>query len=146
VLTQLGFKAHLKILNADNYFWVIGNTSTPDLDTGWSDWFADYAHPLDWFQPLLAGSSILRYNNGNFGQIGVPSLNAEIAQLAEEPLGPAQEGQYAALDRSFMEQAPWVPYGTRVLSTFVSKRIDSSKVLWSPLYGADLTSFRFKRR
>jgi peptide/nickel transport system substrate-binding protein len=144
VLQQLGFKAHLKTLNADNYFWVIGKTSTPDLDTGWSDWFADYAHPLDWFQPLLAGSSILRTNNGNFAQIDDPSLNAEIAKLTHEPLGVAQEGQYAALDRSFMEQAPLVPYGTRVLSTFVSKRIDSSKVVWNPLYGADLTSFRFK--
>jgi peptide/nickel transport system substrate-binding protein len=144
VLKQLGFKTHLKTLNADNYFTVIGNRSTPDLDTGWSDWFADYAHPNDWFQPLLAGPSILATNNGNFAQIDVPPLTAQTAQLRTEPLGPAQEEQYAALDRSYMEQAPWVPYGTRLLSTFVSKRIDLSKIIYNPTFGPDLTSFQLK--
>jgi hypothetical protein len=43
-----------------------------------------------------------------------------------------------------MEQAPWAPYGTRTLSTFVSKRVDLGKVVWNPLFGADLASFQFK--
>ena len=34
VLKKLGFNAKLKIINADNYFTVIGNLSTPNLDTG----------------------------------------------------------------------------------------------------------------
>ena len=59
VLQKLGFNAKLKEINADNYFTVIGNQSTPDLDTGWFDWFEDYPHPNDFFQPLLAGESIL---------------------------------------------------------------------------------------
>jgi len=144
VLRQLGFKTHLKVVNADNYFTVIGNTSTPNLDTGWSNWFVDYAHPNDWFQPMLAGSSILHTYNGNFAQIDIPSLNSKIAELSQTPLGPAQEAEYAALDRSYMKLAPWVPYGTRTLSTFVSKRVDLSKVVWNPLFGADLTSFQPK--
>jgi len=144
VLRQLGFKVRLKVVNGFNYFTVIGNTSTPNLDTGWSDWFEDYPHPNDWFQPLLAGENILRRNNGNFAQIDVPRLNTKIAKLAASPLGPAQERQYAALDRSYMKLAPWVPYGTRVLSTFVSKRVDLAKVIWNPTFGADLTSFQFK--
>jgi peptide/nickel transport system substrate-binding protein len=143
-LKQLGFKVHLKVVNADNYFTVIGNRSTPNLDTGWSNWFADYAHPSDWFQPLLAGASILSRYNWNFSLIDAPSLNAKIAELGRQPLGPAQERQYAALDRSYMELAPWVPYGTRTLSTFVSKRVDLSKVVWNPLIGPSLTSFQFK--
>jgi peptide/nickel transport system substrate-binding protein len=144
VLRELGFKVRLKIVNADFYFTVIGNTSTPNLDTGWSDWFEDYPHPNDWFQPLLAGSSILRRDNGNFAQIDVPELNRKIARLRRRPLGPSQERQYAALDRSYMKLAPWVPYGTRTLSTFVSSRVDLSKVIWNPTFGADLTSFQFK--
>ncbi|MGN6257367.1 MAG: ABC transporter substrate-binding protein [Solirubrobacterales bacterium] len=144
VLRQLGLHAHLKVVSVDNYFWAIGHPSIPNLDTGWSDWFEDYPHPTDFFQPLLAGSSILRRNNGNFAQIDVPKLNAKIAKLGEKPLGPAQERQYAALDRSYMKLAPWVPYGTRTLSTFVSKRVDLSKVIWNPTLGADLTSFQFK--
>ena len=35
VLKKLGFNAKLKTINADNYFTVIGNETTPDLDTGW---------------------------------------------------------------------------------------------------------------
>jgi peptide/nickel transport system substrate-binding protein len=144
VLSQLGFKTHLKVINADNYFTVIGNASTPNLDTGWSDWFADYAHPDDWFQPLLAGSSILPTYNGNFAQIDVPSLNSKIAELRRTPLGPTQKAEYAALDRSYMEQAPWIPYGTRTLPTFVSRRVDLGEVVWNPLFGADLASFQIK--
>ncbi len=66
VLKKLGFNAKLKIINADNYFTVIGNQSTPDLDTGWADWYEDYPHPNDFFQPHLAGESILPTNNANF--------------------------------------------------------------------------------
>jgi peptide/nickel transport system substrate-binding protein len=144
VLRELGFKVHLKVVNADVYFTVIGNTSTPNLDTGWADWFEDYPHPNDFFQPLLAGSSLLPRYNGNFAQIDVPSLNAKIARLRRSPLGPSQERQYATLDRNYMKLAPWVPYGTRTLSTFVSSRVDLSKVIWNPTFGADLTSFQFK--
>jgi peptide/nickel transport system substrate-binding protein len=144
VLRELGFHVRLKVVSADFYFTVIGNTSTPNLDAGWADWFADYAHPNDWFQPLLAGQSILRYDNGNFAQTDVPSLNQKIAKLRKKPLGKDQDHQYTSLDRSYMKLAPWVPYGTRILSTFVSKRVDLSKVIFNPTFGADLTSFQFK--
>ena len=109
---KLGFNAKLKIINADNYFTMIGNASTPDLDTGWVNWFQDYPHPNDFFQPLLAGESILPTNNSNFAHIDDPKLNAKIAKLGEEPLGPEQEAEYAELDKEFMEQAPWAPYGS----------------------------------
>ena len=143
VLKELGFNTKLKILNADNYFTVIGNQSTPDLDTGWSDWFQDYPHPNDFFQPLLAGESILQTNNGNFANIDDPELNKEIAKLGEEQLGPEQEDSYKEVDKKFMELAPWAPYGTRTLSTFVSDAINLESVIYSPTFGAYLTSFEF---
>jgi peptide/nickel transport system substrate-binding protein len=142
VLRELGFRVHLKILSAGLYFWPISKPATPNLDTGWSDWFEDYPHPNDFFQPLLAGSSIQRSNSNNFAQIDVPSLNRRIARLRERLRVP--EAGYAALDRSYMKLAPIVPYGTRVLSTFVSKRIDFGKVVWSSTFGDDLASFQFK--
>ena len=101
---------------------MIGNQTTPELDTGWSDWFQDYPHPNDFFQPLLAGESILPTNNANLAQIDVPELNEKIARLGEVPLGPEQEAEYAELDKEYMEQAPWAPYGNRAVSTFVSER------------------------
>jgi len=143
VLRELGFNAHLRVRNAGDYFWVIGNLSTSNLDTGWSDWFEDYPHPNDFFSPLLAGSSILRFNNGNFAQFDVPSINQKIKELGTTP-GPLPKGQYAALDKRIMKLAPWAPYGTRMLSIFVSSRVDLAKVIWNPTFGADLTSFQFK--
>ncbi len=144
VLTKLGFHAKLKEVNADNYASIIGNASTPDLDTGWFDWFEDYPHPNDFFQPLLAGESIQPTNNFNFSQTDIPALNKRLVKLAEEPLGSQQEGEYAEVDKEYMEQAPWVPYGTRTGSTFVSSAIDLDKVIWNPTFEDDLTSFQFK--
>jgi peptide/nickel transport system substrate-binding protein len=144
ILTQLGFKTTLKIINADNYFTVIGNRSTPELDTGWSDWFEDYPHPNDFLQPLVSGESILSTNNGNFAEIDIPKLNSEISRLGEEQLGPEQEAGYARLDKEYMELAPWAPYGNRAVSTFVSDAIDLDKVIFNPTFGQDLASFQFR--
>jgi peptide/nickel transport system substrate-binding protein len=144
VLKEMGFNTKLKIINADNYFTVIGNQTTPDLDTGWSDWFQDYPHPNDFFQPLLAGESILPTNNGNFANIDEPELNKEIARLGEEQLGPEQEAAYTELDKKYMERAPWAPYGTRTLSTFVSDAINLENIIYNPTFFEYLTSFEFK--
>jgi peptide/nickel transport system substrate-binding protein len=144
VLTKLGFNAKFKEINADNYFTLIGNESTPDLDTGWFDWFEDYPHPNDYFQPLLAGESILPANNSNFSQTDIPALNEKIARLGEEQLGSKQEAEYAELDREYMEQAPWAPYGNNTTSTFVSSAIDLDQVIYNPTFGHDLTSFQLK--
>jgi peptide/nickel transport system substrate-binding protein len=144
VLNELGFNAKLKTINADNYYAIIGNETTPDLDTGWLAFYEDYPHPNDFFQPMLAGESIIPTYNTNLSRMNDPKLNAKIAKLAEEPLGPQQEAEYAELDKEFMELAPMAPYGTNTVSTFVSKEIDLDKVIFNPTFGQDLTSFQFK--
>jgi peptide/nickel transport system substrate-binding protein len=144
VLDKLGFNAKLKTINADSYAAVIGNEATPDLDTGWFDWFVDYPHPNAFFQPQLAGESIAPTHNYNFARMDDPKLNAKISKLNTEQLGPEQEAEYAAMDREYMEQAPWVPYGSLTTSTFVSSAIDLDKVIFNPTFGQDLTSFQFK--
>jgi peptide/nickel transport system substrate-binding protein len=144
VLEQIGFHTTLKVLNPDNYFTVIGNQTTADLDTGWADWFQDYPHPNDFFQPLLASESILPTNNGNFAEVENPKFDREIAKLSEEQLGPEQEAAYAKLDKGYMEEAPWAPYGTRTLSTFVSSAINLDNVIFNSTFGQYLTSFEFK--
>ena len=144
VLKELGFNTTLKIINADNYFTVIGNATTPNLDAGWSDWFQDYPHPNDFFQPLLAGESILSTNNGNFAMFDDPAVNKQIKELGAEQLGSEQEEAYKELDKEIMEEAPWAPYGTRTLSTFVSDAIDLESVIFNPTFGHYLSSFEFK--
>jgi peptide/nickel transport system substrate-binding protein len=144
VLNKIGFNATLKTLGADNYFQTIGNANTPDVDAGWTSWFQDYPHPNNFFQPLLAGESIAPVFNTNVAEVDEPKLNAKIEKLREEQLGPEQEEEYAALDREYMELAPWVPYGTNTTSTFVSSAVDLDEVIFNPTMGQDLTSFQLK--
>jgi peptide/nickel transport system substrate-binding protein len=143
VLNEIGIKAELKILNPDNYFTVIGNTSTPNLDTGFADWFEDFPHPNDFFDILLNGASIQSTNNQNFSQTNNEELSKKIDQLATEQLGPQQEKEYAELDKSFMEEAVWAPYGTRTLSLFVSENINLETAIWNPTFETELTSLEF---
>jgi peptide/nickel transport system substrate-binding protein len=144
VLDELGFNAKLKVLNGDNYYTVVGNESTPDLDTGWLAFYEDYPHPNDFLQLLFSGESIAPTSNTNLSRLDVPKINEKIAKLGEEPLGPEQEAGYAALDRELMEEAPVVPYGTNTVSTFVDSEIELDKVIFNPTFGQDLTSFQFK--
>ncbi len=144
VLNELGFNAKLKTINADNYFGLIGNETTPDLDTGWTDWYEDYPNPNNFFQPLLAGESIAPTNNTNFSRTDIPELNKKIVKLATEPLGSEQEAEYAAIDKAYMEEAVWVPYGTNTTSTFVDSEINLDKVIFNPTFGHSLASFELK--
>ena len=144
VLNEIGLHAKLKAINADNYYPIIQNRSTPDLDIGWLSFYEDYPNPNDFFQPLFSGDSIAPTGNSNLSNLDDPKLNAKIAKLAEEPLGPQQEDEYAALDKEVMELAPIVPYGTNTVSTFVDSEINLDNVIFNPTFGQDLTSFEFK--
>lgn len=144
VLTELGFDTTLKVINADNYFALIGNETTPDLDIGYTSWFQDYPHPNNFLQPLLSGESIAPTNNTNLSRFEDPAIDREIVELAERPLGPEEEAAYAGLDRELMEAAPIAPYGSIDVSTFVSEEIDLDKVIFNPTLGQFLTSFEYK--
>ncbi len=144
VLEELGFSATLKKINGASYFTLIGDSGTPDLDAGWGNWLLDYPHPNDYFEPQLSGTAIVPENNTNWARFDDPKVNAKIRALALQQLGPRQEREYAALDREVMKQAPWAPFGTLTLGTFVSDRVDLEKVVVSPIFGQDLTSFELK--
>lgn len=144
VLIELGFEATLKVIDATNYFTVIGNGQTPELDTGFANWLLDYPHPDNYFGPQLAGESIVANGNTNWARFDVEAVNAKIRELSRQQLGPRQEREYAALDRAVMKRAPWAPFGTLRLGTFVSEDVDLDELVVSPIYGQDLTSFRFE--
>jgi peptide/nickel transport system substrate-binding protein len=144
VLKKLGFNAELRQLSPNNFFTIIGNTSTPNLDIGAFNWFEDYPHPNDFFDILLNGQNIQSTNNTVFSQNKTPALDRTIDELGQLPLTPAVKQRYAALDRAFMGQAVWAPYGNRILSTFVSSDIDLDRVIWNPTFSDDYTSFQFK--
>ena len=144
VLNQLGFNATLKVISGDTYFQTIGNQSTPDLDTGFSDWFQDFPHPDDFFRPLLNGTNILPTNSNNFSRVAIPANDAKQDELVQKQLTDDIRKQYAELDKSYMEQAVWAPYGNEQFTTFLSERLDFDKSYRHLLFAQDFTSFALK--
>jgi peptide/nickel transport system substrate-binding protein len=144
VLTQLGFNATLKVIAGDVYFTTIGNQSTPDLDTGFADWFQDFPHPDDFFRPLLNGASNLPTNSNNFSHVNLPELDAKMDALRQQQLTDDVKKQYAELDKQYMEQAVWAPYGNEQFTTFLSERMDFDKSYHHLLFNQDYSSFAIK--
>lgn len=144
LLNELGFNAQLKVISGDVYFTTIGNTSTPDLDTGFADWFQDFPHPDDFFRPLLNGENILPTNNNNFSQVAIAANDTKMDELRTGQLTEEARQQYGELDKSYMEQAVWAPYGNEQFSTFVSERMNFDKVYYHLLFAHDYTSFALK--
>ncbi|WP_241474201.1 ABC transporter substrate-binding protein [Mycolicibacterium neoaurum] len=145
VLNQLGFNATLKVIAGDVYFTTIGNQSTPDLDTGFGNWFQDFPHPDDFFRPLLNSAAILPTNGNNFSRASYPELDAKMDELLTKQLTEGDtEAQYAALDKAYMEQAAWAPYGNEQFTTFVSDRIDFDKAYHHLLFNQDWSALALK--
>jgi peptide/nickel transport system substrate-binding protein len=144
LLTQLGFNATLAVLASDVYWATIGDETTPDLDTGFADWFQDFPHPDDFFRPLLNSASILPTNNSNYSQVSIPENDALMNQLKQQPLTDDVEKRYAALDRAYMEQAVIAPFGNEQYATFVSDRIDFDQAYFHIVFNQDFSALRIK--
>jgi peptide/nickel transport system substrate-binding protein len=142
VLRQIGLRPTLKVISPTNYFTVIGNPSTPDLDSGLGNWLLEYPHPNSFLEPQLTGAGIRSTNETNWARLEDPALEARVARLRREPLGRPQEAAYARLDRAFMREAPWAPFGSTRQATLVSAAVDADRLVVSPVFGQDLTSFR----
>jgi peptide/nickel transport system substrate-binding protein len=145
LLTELGFNATLKVIAGDVYWTTIGNESTPDVDTGFAAWFQDFPHPDDFFRPLLHGESILPTNSSNFSRVDILANNAKMDELLQKQLGDGGvTDQYAALDKSYMEQAVWAPYGNEQFATFTSERLDFEKAYHHLLFAQDFSALVLK--
>ena len=129
------------MIAGDVYFQTIGNEKTPDLDTGFSDWFQDFPHPDDFFRPLLNGDSILPTNNNNFSLVDQPDLDAKQDELVQQPLDDVTD-QYAEMDKAYMEQAVWAPYGNEEFAKFTSDRVSFDDLISHLVFTVDYTSFK----
>ena len=124
---------------------MIGNEKTPDLDLGYAGFGADYPDPNAFFEPLLAGASILPTNNTNLARIDDPELNKKIATAGDRTDRP-QAGKGIRRARQGLHGTGAVrPLRQPDLaSVFVSSDIDFEDVIWNPIFSGDLTSFQFK--
>jgi peptide/nickel transport system substrate-binding protein len=144
VLDELGFTVHVRALTPERYFSLIGNPKRANLDAGIGGYYSNYPDPDDFFREGLS-SPIRPYFNENLSQLAVPRLRQMIDRLETRPGPTTPEGRYAALDRTYMRLAPWVPIGNLSMPLIVSKRIDLSNVVSNPSFGVDIASLRIGR-
>ena len=144
VLDELGFDAKLKIAQRRQLL----HGDRQHLDARPRHRLGQLVRGLPPPQRLLPAAARRRKHPADqqhqLGRDRRPGAEREDHPARTEQLGPEQEAEYAALDKEFMEQAPWAPYGTLTVATFVSSAIDLDEVIFNPTFGQDLTSFQFK--
>jgi peptide/nickel transport system substrate-binding protein len=77
--------------------------------------------------------------------VNIPANNAKQDELLTKLIGDGGvEQQYADLDKAYMDQAVWAPYGNEQFTTFLSERMDFDKSYHHLLFNQDYSSFAIK--
>jgi peptide/nickel transport system substrate-binding protein len=143
-LNEIGFKAKTKILDQQVYFGTIGTKKTK-AQIGFTDWFQDFPHPNDFFEPNLSGAALSSSPTFNFEYKAVPQgLDTSLKKLkSSKPTEVAD--QYSALDRKLIENGDVAVYGSELSSSFFSERMnfDSCSAV-HPVYKNDWALFCLK--
>jgi peptide/nickel transport system substrate-binding protein len=123
MLDQIGFKAKTKILDPQVYFGTIGLKKT-QAQTGFVNWFQDFPHPADFFEPNLSEKALQSSPTFNLAFKSTPVVDHEIARL--NPIAdPATVAvQWARLDRAVIQNANVAVYGNKLSTSFFSERMD----------------------
>ena len=144
MLNEIGLDATPEILDGGVYFQTIGNDKTA-AQTGFTNWFADFPHPLN-FYFLVDGDSIQPTNNQNNGNVDDPKINDEIDRLSLETDTEAVATDWAELDKYLISppQSYIAPYGHRKLAKFMSERMDYDAAVFHPVYFNDYSTWALK--
>ncbi|HEU5278216.1 MAG TPA: ABC transporter substrate-binding protein [Gaiellaceae bacterium] len=126
-LSKIGYKPKLHLLSHQVYFTTIGNQATK-AQAGFTDWYQDYPHPIDWFDVLLNGNRITKTHNNNPGNVDVPSVNKEIEALKKETeLTSEVNDRWAKVDKDLMvTYATTIAYMNRSATDFFGPKQDLS--------------------
>ncbi|MEA2184527.1 MAG: peptide/nickel transport system substrate-binding protein [Solirubrobacteraceae bacterium] len=143
LLNQIGFKAKTKILEQQVYFGTIGLKKT-QAQVGFTDWFSDFPHPADFFEPNLSKKALASSPTFNFEFKSNPVLDQGLAKLnPQDPKSVADE--WAKIDRAVVEDANVAVYGNELSTTFMSERMDFQNCNGvSPVYKNDWLQFCLK--
>jgi len=142
VLTQLGYKTTLKVIDPQIYFSTIENQSTK-AQTGYVDWYQDYPNAIDWFDVLFNGDRITQTNNNDVGNTNDPAINKQIEKLKTEQPSSAVTAGWAKVDRELItKDFAAAPYVTRSGTDFFSSKMSLSKgcYVFNVLYQWDFAS------
>ena len=144
MLNEIGLDTEVELLNGGVYFQTIGNAKTK-AQTGFSNWFADFPHPLN-FYFLVDGASIQPTNNQNFGNVDDPKINDEINRLSGETdvaVGCERLGGAGPLPGQ-PPQSYIAPYGHTKEPKFMSERMDFDSAVFHPVYFNDYSTWALK--
>jgi peptide/nickel transport system substrate-binding protein len=143
LMVSIGYKAKTKILDQQVYFATIGDKKTK-AQAGFTDWFSDFPHPADFFEPNLSAAALASNPTFNFQFKSNPELDAALKKLApDDPSAVAD--QWAAVDKSVIDNANATVYGNELASSFFSERMDAKKCSGvSPVYKNDWLLFCLK--
>jgi peptide/nickel transport system substrate-binding protein len=146
MLNQIGYKAKTKTLDQQVYFDQVGNPKNK-AQTGFTDWFQDFPHPADFFEPLLSAKALKSNPTFNLSFKADPDIDKVIAKLTPEPDPQKVADQWAALDQEVtgLKKAHVAVYGSEQSTTFMSDRMDFQNCNGvHPVYKNDWIAFCLK--
>ena len=124
VLNQIGFKADIKTLDQQVYFEQVG-LKRNKAQTGFTDWFQDYPHPGDFFEPLLSSEALKSEVTFNEGFVSDPFIDKKLEELRGKTPEEAAD-QWAELDDYVINKKAYVAvYGGEKSTSFFSERMDA---------------------
>jgi peptide/nickel transport system substrate-binding protein len=143
-LNQIGLKAKTKILDQQVYFGTVGTKKTK-AQIGFTDWFQDFPHPNDFFEPNLSEAALASSPVFNFEYAPTPpGIDATLNKLKPDKPQDVSD-QYAALDKKLIESGDIAVYGSEKSSTFFSERMDFDNCSGvHPVYKNDWALFCLK--
>jgi len=127
VLTALGYKAKVSKISGNIQFTYIQNTKNK-VQISLSQWYQDYPAASDFLNVLFSCGS---FHPGSDSSVNIsgwcdkPTDAALTGALAQQVKGglPSADGQWAALDKSLMDQSVVAPLVTPKLVDFTSARV-----------------------
>ena len=123
VLQEIGFDADTKVLDQQVYFGQVGDRKTK-AQAGFTDWYQDFPHPADFFEPNLSKAALASNPTFNFQFASDPELDKALAELNPEADPSTVADEWAEVDRLVIEKAHGAIYGNELSTSFFSERID----------------------
>jgi peptide/nickel transport system substrate-binding protein len=138
LLRTLDYRAFLRVLDQEQYFLMVSDSSTR-AQIGAIGWFADFPAASNFVEPLFSCASFLPrtpFVNSNYPGLCDHRVDAAIdAARQQQVLDPRSGGElWAAADRAVMETAAAVPFANLRAVGLVSEQVGNYQ--YHPIYGA----------
>ena len=144
LMNEIGFKGKTKILDQQVYFGTIGDRKTK-AQAGFTDWYQDFPHPADFFEPNLSAKALASNPTFNFQFKSDPDLDAALKKLGPESDPTKNADEWAALDKLVVERGHASVYGNELSTSFFSEKMDFENCSGvHPVYKNDWSLFCLK--